>query len=490
MVVEIRFAAMTNHIIRKYATTACAHTRHWANILNMTHNNRLFYALALAFGLFFCWQCTKPTPFGAELLDDQVADFFGDSLDIVCTYERASDTTITADRTSEFDYFLLGQHKDPKLGTTTVDLYANFRRFRVQDTLDIVTDKFDSVMLVLAYDTRGFYGDTLATQTLVVSQLAEVLDFNKGYKASDVLPVAEEIGRIDNFQPKPRTRTKFLDTSSNALKLAHIKVPLSEAFGRRLLEVPKDQAQAALEFHKVMKGIKIESRPVGTGTGSIMGFNLNNRTVSFIRLYHTRDTVHTFTDFAFGIDGSDQQLSKFMHIEHDYSGTNVEAGLNQPNPAELYMQGMGGTRLKIELPATDVLKDVIINKAELQFFAENSKAYPSVPQVVTYRINSKDKLEITSDVDYSLRVNDGYLLFGGYPRTVTGTTDIVKYQLSLTDYLQTVVKTLGTDTKSRTLYIDFYNADNNQLLSPSRSVIYGPTHPDRPMKLRLKYTKV
>ncbi len=456
----------------------------------MIHKNRLFSVLALAFGIFLCWQCTKPTPFGAELLDDQIADFGGDSLDIVCSYERASDTTITADRTSDFDYFLLGQLKDPKLGTTTVDLYANFRRFRVQDTLDIVTNKFDSVMLVLAYDTRGFYGDTLTTQSLVVSQLAEVLDFNKGYKASDALPVAEEIGRLDNFQPKPRTRTKFLDTAAATIKLAHIKIPLTEAFGKRLLEVPYAQAQAALEFHKVMKGIKIESRPIGTGDGAIMGFNLNNRTTSFIRLYHTRDTVHTFTDFAFGIDGADQQLSKFMHIEHDYTGTNVVAGLNQPNPAEVYVQGIGGTRLKIELPTTDALKNVVINKAELQFYAEESKQFPSVPQVVTYRINSSDKLEFTSDVIYSLNVNNGYLLYGGYPRIVTGSTNVVKYQLSLTDYLQSVVKTLDTDSKSRVLYIDFFGADNTQLLSPSRSVIYGPTHPDRPMKLRLKYTKI
>jgi hypothetical protein len=457
--------------------------------LNMTQKNSLSFAIALAaFGLLF-WQCTKPTPFGAELLDDQIADFFGDSLDLTCTYERASDTTITADRTSSFDYFLLGQLKDPKLGTTTVDLYSSFRRF-ASDTVDISAFKYDSAQLVMSFNTLGFYGDTFSTQNVVVHELAEVLDFNKGYKAGDVLPVADEIGRLENLQPKPRTRTKFLDTSANALRLAHIKIPLTEAFGKKLLEIPVAQSKVPTELQKIFKGIKIESRPVGSGAGAIMGLNINSSATSFIRLYyHVNDTVQDYTDFVMSVGGTDQQVSKFMHIEHDYSGTNVETNLNQPNPAELYLQGMGGLRLKVELPATNVLNDVLINKAELQFFAEQSKEYPASSQISALRINSSDKLSITSDLAYSLEVADGFVLFGGNPRT-TSNTNLVKYQMTFTDYLQGIVKDIQTDPKKRVLYLDFLNSDNGILLTPTRTVIFGPTHPQYPMKLRLKYTKL
>ena len=439
-----------------------------------------------AFFMVLClaaWQCTKPTPFGSDLLDDQTADFQGDSIDVTCTIERP-DSVVSADRTSSFNYFLCGQIKDPEFGTSSAEIFSLVRPV---DTINITAARFDSAYLILPYASAGFYGDTLTAQTLQVFQLTSDIDFNRSYLVSDTLPAGDEIGRLDNLLPKPRTLTKFLDTASSALKLAYIKIPLTAVFGQSLMTIDQAAKLVPSDFHKIFKGIKIKSTVSGSGNGAIMAFNLNTVS-SFIRVHYTvGDTAQKKTDYRLSWSTTDQQMSKFVHVDHQYTGTPVATAINQVNPELLYLQGMGGLRLKVAFPADPKLENIIVNKAELQAYGPTSTAFPAIPQLVSYYKDASDNFYFTDDVAYSLQISNGFGLFGGTP--VKAATDLVKYQFTLTEYFQSVVKNLADPTK-RVIYLDVNISDNLQLLTPSRSIIYGPSHPTYPMKMRIKYTKL
>jgi hypothetical protein len=62
----------------------------------MTHKLLFLFAL-----ISLCWSaCSEPTPFGADLLEDQVAQLeFTDTLSLQFTLER-EDSLLTSDRSS------------------------------------------------------------------------------------------------------------------------------------------------------------------------------------------------------------------------------------------------------------------------------------------------------------------------------------------------------------------------------------------------------
>jgi hypothetical protein len=448
--------------------------------MNYKFSHAIFFA-AIACISFF--ECTKPTPFGAELLNDQIADFEGEDVVVNCTVER-QDTLVSADRTSSFPYFLCGKINDPEFGATTSEIYSLFRPLDIPQYGDAVVD---SIYLVLPYSTSGFYGDTMTPQTIRVLQLATAMDFNKAYRTSDIIETQAELGKIENFMPRPRTNKKFLDTAAAAAKLPYLKIPLDTAFGNILKNIDSLTMRDLTKFHPIVKGIKIESSLPNGGTGAMMSFVLNS-TNCFIRLHYTKGGKQLKTDYRLTWTSVDQQMSKFMHIEHEYAGTPAFTSVGQINPAMLYLQGMAGLRLKLEFPKAPNLNNVLINKAELQFYANNSTLYPVATQILALTRNSDKVFSRVSDAIYSQDVADSYALFGGRPQKVS--TDIVKYQMTLTDHFQSIAKDTTSNSLKRSIYLNFESSDNAQLLVSSRTMIFGPGDATYPLKVRIKYTKL
>ena len=416
-------------------------------------------------------------------MNDQIADFEGEDVLVNCTIER-QDTLVSADRTSSFPYFLCGKINDPEFGATTSEIYSLFRPLGAIDYSNAVVD---SIFLVLPYSTSGFYGDTMTPQTIRVLQLATEMDFNKAYLTSDTIATQAELGRLENFMPRPRTNKQFLDTAANTAKLPFLKIKLDTAFGNILKNIDSTKMTLPLEFHKIVKGIKIESSLPNGGTGALMSFVLNS-TNCFIRLHYTKGGKQLKFDYRLTWTSTDQQMSKFMHIEHEYAGTPAFTSVGQLNPAMLYLQGMAGLRLKLEFPKAPNLNNVLINKAELQFYANNPALYPAATQILALTQNSDKVFSRVSDANYSLQIADTYALFGGRPQKVS--TDLVKYQMTLTDHFQSIAKDTTSDPLKRSIYLNFEASDNVQLLTPSRTIIYGPGDATYPLKVRIKYTKL
>jgi hypothetical protein len=78
--------------------------------------------------------------------------------------------------------------------------------------------------------------------------------------------------------------------------------------------------------------------------------------------------------------------------------------------------------------------------------------------------------------------------FGGYPiqEKDDAGAPIQRYRMTLNQRFQDMVEDTSGDVKNKTIYINIYP----QRIVAARSVLFGPNHPDHPIQLQLKYTRL
>lgn len=453
----------------------------------MKHNIIRFIPLLLCaiLGLSLEFGCSKPTSFGADLLNDQIADYdYTDTLTLQCTL-LPEDSLITSDLSSTADYLLCGQLNDPVFGKAQSDIYTQIRLAELDQ--DFKNAVVDSIVLYLRYDAPGFYGDTLQAQTLRVHRLAPeaLLRWDENYYSNKSMPVGEQIGELSNFLPTPNVSSALFDTSSKA---PYIRIPLDKAFGEELVAIDSINLTSDTLFWKISRGLRISAESAGN-PGTIMAFDLNNSAFSRIRLYYklNADTIAKTFDYYFL--GS----NKFTNFTHDYTGSTVEPYLDKVNDDRIFVQGMGGLRMKVEIPYANLLDNIAINKAELDLTVEtlpgdNALLKNASQLVFTERIGDSTTT-LTSDVIYSLgpTLSGGFSQFGGFASTETDqSVSVQRYRLTMTQRFQDMVDNTSGSIKDQTVYLNVYP----QSRSAMRAIFYGPKSPTFPAKLALKYSKV
>ncbi len=355
--------------------------------------------LLIALVALLWMSCNKPTPFGAELLDDQVADYaFSDNVEVKCTVER-EDSVVTSTTAS---YYLCGELNDPIFGKSSAELFTQLRLDNLDPGFDPSKMTMDSVVMYLAYNSAGVYGDTLQPQTLRVLRVDDnnIIRYDKNYYSTNQLPASNEVGRVDNFLPRPRTKKDSLfSTTTNA---PYLRVKLDDNFGRELLGMDSLKTAADTSFWEALRGLKIVTSTQGASPGAVLAFNLEDQAFSRVRLYYSinGDTVPRVFDYFFA--GG----RKFVHYTHDYAGTPAGTKLGQQSDDLLYVQGAQGIRLKLEFPTANTLNKIIVNRAELEFTVASqpgdfSSLTPADQLILTQYQGDTIKV-FTSDVLYSL----------------------------------------------------------------------------------------
>lgn len=451
----------------------------------MKHSSFPFATCLLVFcmGLIFWFSCTKPTPFGADLLDDQFADYqFTDTLTLNCSLIR-EDSILTSDRSSTADFLFCGQINDPVFGISRSEIFTLFRLSSLNPGFKDAT--VDSIVLYLTLDPGGFYGDTLQPQTIRIHRLAAdtFISRDKDYYSNHSFPVGQQLGELADFLPLPNTRKSLFDTTTQA---SWVRIPLDNTFGQEILSIDSINLTSDTTFWSIIRGLRISAEPTGN-PGAMMALDLNNTVFSRIRLYYKlpADTSANSRTYDFSFVGG----NKMTHFSHDYAGAPVAPYLNQVSDDYLFVQGMGGLRMKVEIPYAHLLDNIAVNKAELELTAAN---YPgdnplleTANQIVFTEIQGDTVVTLTSDVLYSLGPSGtaGFGRFGGFPEAESS---INRYRLTLTRRFQDMVDNNSGDIKGQTVYINVYP----QSRSAMRSIFYGPKNITFPAKLALKYTKV
>jgi len=441
----------------------------------------LMLALALWAG------CKEPTALGAQLLGNEAGDYvFTDTLSLRCTIQR-EDSSLTSDRNSTAEYFLCGELRDPIFGQSSSQIYAQMLGETFNPNFDTNKQAFDSIVLYLRYATPRFYGDTLQPHTLQVLRLADGSSIkpSQDYYSTASFVATEEIGRLDNFMPKPSKQ----DTLFEGIKGAYLRVVLSPSFGAELFTL--DSAFYALDtvFLNKFRGLKIVCTTGGGIPGSMLAFDLNATTLSRMRLFYHDIVDTTRRDFDYFFEGA----NKFTHFDHQHSGSDAGNLIGQLATDRLYVQGMQGIRVKIELPTANLLDNIAINRAQLVLTVaeeENPMLLGLASQLYLAQLREDLTFDFTSDVYHSFgnNLNGGFFGFGGMPKKVieNGTT-VTQYRLALSELLQHMTDdNQSTDTKNRTVYLSVFPRSR----TANRVVLYGPTSTEYPAKVEVTYTKV
>lgn len=441
--------------------------------------------MTMVVAMLIGYACTKPTSFGGDLLDDQLADYeFTDTITMNCTLVR-EDNTLTTSDINTAPYLLCGEILDPVFGKVRADIYTLFAPTTFNPDFNKPNAVLDSAVLYLGYDVNGVYGDSSQIQTIRIFKLAEQIRNDSSYKMTRTLPTAEEVGSI-SYRPQPTKR----DSLTSSTKGPFLRVPLTMAYGEELRLIDSITLTDDSLFLSKIKGLKIVTS-ANTDPGAILAFDMNDELFSRIRLYYKvltpTDTTSKTFDFVFN------GVRKFNHFEQDYAGTAINNNLNNVNNEWLYLQPLGGVRVKVDFPYAHLLDNIAVNKAELRLItaalpSDNLKLTPANQMVVTQQPNDSTILFVR-DVSYSLtpNLNGGFRNFGGDPvkKRLNG-QDVSEYRLTLTQFFQGLVDGDGTDLKARSIYLNVYPSTRTAM----RSILHGPASTTFPAKLELKYTKV
>jgi hypothetical protein len=449
---------------------------------------KLHFCAALLILIASLWAaCNKPTPFGSELLEDELADYeFTDTLSIICTIET-EDSLVTSDPSSTATAFLCGELDDEVFGKSVAEIFSLIDLGTPDPGFDTIVEQVDSIVMFLRYAPANVYGDTTVQQTVRVFRLDEVLDDNGQYYAHDVIPASTELGSV-SFFPTPNKVDSLFDPDTKA---SFIRIPLDVNFGKELFRLDTAVLENDSAFYQAVRGVKIVASSGGTKPGAMLAFNLNNATYSRIRLYYHEDqpdtTILRHYDFYFS------GANKFSHFAHDYAGSKVEPFINNTSDEFIYAQAMQGLRIKVEIPHVDRLDNIAVNKAQLVLTtASTDNGSPwltSAQQLAMYEDQGDTTIVFTSDVLYSLgpAFNLGFGRFGGTPlkENVNGTL-VERYRLTMSDKVQEMVDDVSGEIKNKTVYV----AITPQTRNAQRSMFYGPKNATFPAKLELKYTRV
>lgn len=387
-------------------------------------------------------------------------------------------------RTDELKTLMLGSIMDPVFGKTTASFYSQFLLSSEEADFGI-NPQLDSLVLILYYEST--YGDTNTLQQIRVFELSDDLIMDSSYYSNQSLNTyGLELANI-TYMPRPHDSVLVYGVPVSP----HLRINLSNKtnyLGNKILYAPDNVISSTTEFLKFMKGLYVEAMPVSS-RGALVDFTPSGGLSRLILYFHSEDKGDSL-QFSMPIDDPAARFNSFNHYGYFdaspefkqqllYNDTTL--GLNR-----LYLQALGGVKIKIKFPFIRTLPDslgpIAINSAVLTFKnPETDTIWRPPPQLTMYKVDSAGKLGGIIDE------LEGVNYFGGiYDK------DARSYWFRLTRHIQ---RMLISDTLDNyELYI-FASNPLSRSLQANRVTLNGTNpffspSPGDNLKLRITYTKL
>lgn len=364
----------------------------------------------------------------------------------------------------------LGNLTDPAYGKTLAGFYGQCALS--SNNVNFGTGAaLDSAFLTFAY--AGQYGKFDIPVNVVAYELTQRPVDSLTYKTTDAFGVGiPPIGQINNFVPDLDDTISIYGVSYPS----HLRIPLSTAFGNKILLSDPANLTDNAAFLEYVKGFYVTTTATPAGNGLVY-LSLASA-LSKITLYYHNNDADSLT-FDIPVSGV-----KVNHFDNTYTGTPVQTSVSNPNPAgenKIYLQGGAGVKGKILLPDLDSLPDgIAINKAELilsQSGEINDTAYTAPLLLDLFRI---DETGVAKQLE-----DDGLIHFGGVKvaEWVNGQT-INRYRFNIKKYFQKLID--GTYANNG-FYVQIVGANSN-----SERVVITNSSTDENYKVTLvvTYTKL
>ncbi len=490
-------------------------------------------SIAIFFSFFFAG-CSKLTitDIGSDLLPavDNI-NVFDTLLEINATQAFFDDTTII----SKTDDHALGKiSNDPMFGTTTANIYAQFKPsffpYYFGNAKDTIT-AFDSVVLCLS--VKDFWGDSMVPIQLEVLEVSPTTGgkWDSAYDARNIKDAPTTIGSpIGSKMVDVRTTGGWVIYPSKKDSLRnHIRIKLSSAFLNKITGF--DSTKAGLTnlngyytdsiFRTLQNGLAI--RATGSGNGLIYT-NLTD-SASRLEVHFKRknggpvDT--TFSSFKMiSANGTAILASRTANnIIRNRSGFPA----NSPAGNEIYLQTSPGSYADLRIPELTNFANRIINRAEIIIEQVPANIFYdslfSVPDFLYIDINDTTSagakwkplyFDLNPNVAYDPDFNNGnffptggidYFTHGGYARNKKGPlgSNIKFYNFTVTRYVQQIVtkKTINYPLRLSAPYSfnypQYFNSNipgGNRIAKGRIKVGRGDRNANYSMRMRIIYSKM
>lgn len=422
--------------------------------------------ILILFTLFsIIWSCKKePDLLGLDMIpeSDLLDHEFIDTTTIIAytVMEDSLQTNLLATN-------LLGSLTDPEFGTTTASIYTQFRLSSTNVSFG-TSPVADSMILTIPY--KGIYGDTLAMQNIRVYELGDTLSQYNTYYHISTIPVLSQIVGQASFIPN----TWLADSIDGVKIYPHMRIALSQEFANNILTTGSANLADNKVFTKVFKGLYLTSDDATTpGSGAIMYLDLNHKQSKITLYYH--NSSDTLTE-EFLINSNSVKFNHYNHF--NYNGANpllLEqfAGNPASGSEKLFLQSMGGAKIKLEFPFLESLskKKIAIHEAALILENEDPDDFYPLPSLIGIR---------TFDTAYHVLPDESE--GSSYINGIAVANS--RYRIRITRYVQN--RLLHPEEADDPLYIIAAGSS----LSSNRAVIKGTAAGAGRMRLLIYYTEV
>jgi Domain of unknown function (DUF4270) len=469
---------------------------------------------------FFSCNKIETTTIGADLIP---------AVDNVNTFEEVldveSDNILLSDSTRMLnnDNHALGILSDPAYGSTNADIYFTIAPptygtypFQKVDSLFSI----DSVVLQLAY--KGYYGDTMSTQTISVSEIASPspsFSFSDrdstGYRINEFQPGGMPL--VGSLAPNYNLDYQKLDddkywvrkNGDTTFSKSVVRIPLNKSFAQRLAsyDTANNYKNDSL-FRASFAGIALKVQNT-SGVGALSYFNLVDTGTKVQVFYKIKRLGGTGQIDTTSVDFTFRSYANANLVTRNPSSSYL-ANLNNgsSNDATMYLQSTPGSYGRLKIPNLSSLNNRVVHKAELiieesPLAAATFTNYFSQPNLLfldawdstngrPITIPNSFVINSTSAVRYDVSQ------FGGNYNNS-------KYIFDLTRYVQGIV-TRKQNSYTLRLYAPFYaTAYTNtgfgeafidfplsQFIGAGRVVVNGGSYADpaKKMRLRIIYSKI
>lgn len=440
-------------------------------------NSLIFLSL-----LVILLSCEDPTNVGSGLLGkDDLAIEFADDFSIsaktvksppISSYTRTNNLILTQ---------ILGVINDPAFGKSTSSVYAEARLSSSFVFPNFAGAKLDSIFLRLQVDTSVFYGNINDLHQIEVFRLRESLTgADTIYSDKDFMFDALPIGKVEDFSIRNSDTLFYIDPElDDTLSIGNaFSIPLSSSLGREILN-DSSASKTDEGFKNLLKGLYIRS----TTNNSVFGLNISaSGGNNLISVYYTdvEGKKRLYNYFLYGV--------RSIRFNHDYRGSLVNNVFDQESVGAepLYIQGMAGTNVRLDLSDVLRLKDNFLNYAELELTVaqeslSDTMLFPLARRISVLEQDASGRLVEVADVRNG-RTNFGQLdqFYGGVLK-YDETKRLYTYKMNLTTHIKKILK----NNASPIVYLSILD----KVQRPNRVLVNGPNHPTNPLKLKLTYTK-
>lgn len=412
--------------------------------------------------------CNDSIEIGSGLLADEQLEIQVDSLAITAQTIQ-SDSVLTfrrEDINNDFSntIYLVGQLDGPQFGRMEATAYFSPTLVEPLPDLDVFT--IEAVAMTLILDSVGRYGNPNAVHELELFQLTErivedVRDstlYSEVEIAFDPVPLVTE-SIVPNYEDSLSIQSYTNDTVIQQLR-PQLRFDLDPVTWTNILT--STDTLSGERLAELVPGFALKS----TVDNSILGLDL---------AYASRNSEIVF--FMTSGDASTRRefrlpLGRLRHnnFKHDYSGSEAEVALADPNAELLYIESAGGTDIELDLSIIRSLDDIIINNASIELTVLDNPNKDEFPAPAAIFASFKDEGGTSISV-----LDIGESSYGGLLEQKAG---VEIYKIDIT----TQINLIADGTITSPIIRLFSNAKAQRA---NRTIICGPDHPIHPMKLKI-----